>query len=275
MTISEAIGAAENQKGEQSGGAEDLIKDAADLLHAARLLLNQKASLRAVRAIHRELANGASVAGPYTSPAEAEECQRKLWHEFLGTAESTPQSQSRLALGRRVVFGTALLLVLVLAWLYGPDALDRYQWLHQYPDGSWISRYYENTNFDGPAVLRYDVGVNYNFGKGAPARGMPKDRWSARWDTCIVVKKGIDLPVRLSSDDDSRLLINGSAEIEIGRPGKKSATLSLQPGTRHIEVDFVERQGSALIRLEGLNFAGTEEYAFRRPRLEGDRVGCD
>jgi hypothetical protein len=40
-------------------------------------------------------------------------------------------------------------------------------------------------------------------------------------------------------------------------------------------VDFVERQGVASIRLDGLEFAGTEDYGFQRPKLDGERIECN
>lgn len=281
MTISEALGAPENQNPEQVGSGQNLESDAADLLRAARLLLDESASLRAIQALHGELSrtvgHGTREAETYVSHTQAEERQRQLWEEFVGSPESAPRSraQSRARLGRRLVVGGVLLLGLVLAGVYGPDALQRYQWLHQHPDGNWISRYYDNTKFEGPAVLRYDVAINYDFGKGAPANGMPKDRWSARWDTCMVVKNAIELPVRISVDDASKLLVDDAPQIEIARPGRKSATLSLTPGIRHLELDFVERQGTALIHLEGVNFSGTEDYSFQRPNLDGERPSCN
>jgi hypothetical protein len=105
---------------------------------------------------------------------------------------------------------------------------------------------------------------------------MVKDRWSVRWDTCLVVTAETTVDVQLSSDDTSQLFLDEQSVIEVGpKPGKASGSMALHVGTHHVRVDFREQQGQAVIHLQGLDFAGTPAYQFKRPLLSGDTVTCD
>lgn len=287
MSISEAVALPEDERTASAGPSAPLSKEeATELLHAASVLLSSGSHLGAVKLLHREIARAGDAgleldpAEPYTSQARAEECQRQLWEAFVGQPASSPPEGRLKARPARTRVRVAVVLAAALGLLgfavaYVPGALDRWRWQNEYPEGAWLSRYYPNMSFEGTPVERYDIGVKRNFHTGGPARGMLRDRWSARWDTCLVVKKPLELPLRLSADDSSTLLVDDVPQMEVPRPGKQAATIALQPGTRHIQVDFVERQGVASIRLDGLAFGGTEDYGFQRPILEGEKIACN
>jgi hypothetical protein len=158
---------------------------------------------------------------------------------------------------------------------YALAVLDRNLWQRQHPEGNWISRYYSNVKFEGYPLVRYDTGVDYDWGRKAPAKAMVRDRWSVRWDTCLLVTEPTTLNLKLTSDDSSKLILDDSIAIDVGpKPGTKSGNIALQPGTHQLRVDFREDQGEAVIHLEGLDFEGTSAYRFQRPVLQGDVVSC-
>lgn len=78
----------------------------------------------------------------------------------------------------------------------------------------WQGRYYDNREFrGGPALLRDDQDINFDWGAGAPATWMPDDNFSVRWVRTINFVPGlyrfnakVDDGIRLWIDDvDLRL----------------------------------------------------------------------
>ena len=50
------------------------------------------------------------------------------------------------------------------------------------PITEWRGEYYANTTLtNAPIVVRNDSDVNFNWGRSAPAGGLPVDNFSARW----------------------------------------------------------------------------------------------
>ena len=54
------------------------------------------------------------------------------------------------------------------------------------PSGPWLGEYYEGKDFEGDARIRYTRKLEFDWGKDRPFRGMPKDKWSAVYTTCLV-----------------------------------------------------------------------------------------
>ena len=54
--------------------------------------------------------------------------------------------------------------------------------------GIWRGEYYNNRSLRGTAALvRHDSDINYNWGLGAPATGLPSDGFSVRWTADFVI----------------------------------------------------------------------------------------
>jgi hypothetical protein len=257
-------------------------KASEELLRAASLLLAGDGSLRAVQALHGAVA-GTSPAqtqgAGYASRAHAEREHRRII-DALRTARTPKARITTLPeLIRRGSVWIAWCIVggIVVALLgrHGLAWTRRWRWQGEHPDGAWISRYYSNVRFEGLPVTRYDDNLNYNFHSGAPAEGMLRDLWSARWDTCVDVKRDIELDLTLLADDRGRLFVDGVQRLDVPRAGKTTGIVPLSVGIHRLRVDFVERWGSARVRLGGIEFSGTEDYSFRRPTLRGDTASCD
>jgi hypothetical protein len=252
------------------------------LLRAAQVLLKRQGDLDALQVLHIEIAGALGVSASTSVPNYSSLTEARRLHERL---RSEWEARTHIQLGplqevlrrRPPWFSRAaqallfLLLTLRYAWgvTYGKD------WAQQNPEGNWISRFYSNGTFAGYPLVRYDVGVNADFGPGAPADSVKKDYFSARWDTCIVVAKDITVSLQLASDDSAKLFLDDQLQFEVDPgPGEKSAELVLQPGLRHLRVDFIERTGMAMVRLLGFEGEGTDAYAFQRPVFEGTELRC-
>lgn len=252
------------------------------LLRSASVLLAKEAHLPAVYVLHceilRALGHSADSLRPYNSRRDAEQRHRKLLDCYSKAHKSAQFSSHltrlRLRLPEWASWTTILLLTVGLTLRYAWAVASRTNWAQQHPEGNWVSRYYPKHDFQGYPLVRYDVGVDYDWGSGAPAQAMARDHWSARWDTCVIVTSDVDLNLRLSADDSARLVVDEMTLLEVVKPGRAEGKVTLRQGTRHVRVDFQEKQGSARIRLEGINFEGTDLYNFERPELDGDTVRC-
>jgi len=254
-------------------------------LRAARVLLKQRADLDAVRVLHAEIAGRlvvpatAQAALESSSWAEARRRQQELLAEWERRCPDPLSLGAFRRLRRRAPpwFGPALVAFAVAvvcaryAWrvTYGKD------WSQQNPEGNWVSRFYGDDAFGGYPMVRYDIGVNADFGSGAPADAMRTNGFSVRWDTCLVVLEAIAVPLELTSDDSSQLFVDGQQQFEVKPgPGRSGALVKLLPGVHPIRVDFVEGVGTAMVRLDGFELDGTAAYTFRRPVIEGEELKC-
>lgn len=275
---------------------------AAELLRAADVLLHEGSFPQAVELLHaeagRELGHvaepsGVAVEAPAEPPATATA-------PLEGTAVRVEQVRERHArLAREAGLGEgfaprrrwwALLqdaptwaawgIVLALAVGFGRlsffAATRESRWKDEFPDGTWVARYYSNMRFEGAPVTRSEPSGNREFRSGPPAPGVPKDRWSARWDTCVHVQSRVELSLKLASDDGSRLLVDEALQVEIGpRPGKKAAQLVLEPGVRQLTFELMDKGGRSYLRVDGLEPEGQEQYTLQRPQIDGDDVRCE
>jgi hypothetical protein len=262
--------------------ADPQLQQTEELLRAAQVLLTWTVDLDAIRVLHAEISRrlAAMPPGPPSrSWAEARLRQQALLEEWERRCVGRPPlgPLDRVLRGAPRWFwraaGAFLLLALTAryAWrvTYGKD------WNQQNPEGNWVSRFYQNDTFAGYPMVRYDTGVNADFGSGAPADAMKKDGFSVRWDTCLIVAKDIVAPLELTADDSARLFVDEQPQLEVTPgPGTKAASVSFHPGTHHVRVDFVERRGMAMVRLGGFEPDGSEAYSFRRPVIEGQDVKC-
>ena len=69
--------------------------------------------------------------------------------------------------------------------------------------------YFDNMKLSGkPVLTRIDSMVNYNFGTGAPAPGLPEDHFSIRWTGKIKPPQTVH-HIGVSTDDGGRLYVDG------------------------------------------------------------------
>ena len=100
--------------------------------------------------------------------------------------------------------------------------------------------YFDNMNLAGkPLLTRVDSMVNFNFGTGSPAPGIPEDHFSIRWKGKITPPDTIH-HIGISTDDGGRLSVDGKLLINDWTDHAEQATdaaVELLPG-REYEIEF-------------------------------------
>lgn len=117
----------------------------------------------------------------------------------------------------------------------------------------WRGLYYDNDKFEGTPRERSDRLLSFDFGREPPIRGISKDRFSIRWDTCLRIEEEGSVRFQLSSDDGSRLYVDGEKLIDNwGDHGTKSKSgrLDVEPGVYYLEVEYYEAKHGANVKLE-------------------------
>ncbi len=121
--------------------------------------------------------------------------------------------------------------------------------VESYPD--WKGEYFNNRDLAGsPIVVRNDKGIDFNWGTGAPATGLPADNFSVRWTRNINLDAGL-YRFSVQVDDGARLWVDGRLVIDQWHDGSSTYTadVSLSGGTHALRLEYYERTGGALVRL--------------------------
>ena len=132
------------------------------------------------------------------------------------------------------------------------EALVRFWWEKEtsYPD--WKGEYWANPDLAGPSdLVRNDVSLNFDWGTGAPATGMPADNFSARWTRTAYFDAGT-YRFNATVDDGVRVWVDGNLVIDEWRDGAArtvSGERALVRGTHSIRVEYYERADLARIHV--------------------------
>jgi hypothetical protein len=141
-----------------------------------------------------------------------------------------------------------------------------------YPN--WKGEYFSNTSLSGsPVVVRDDRYIDFNWGKGSPAYpAVPDDRFSARWTRNATYPAG-QYKFVLTSDDGSRLYINGVQVINnFGSPPNLSpisADYWHPGGVMGLKVEYYEATGPARMKLDIIQVPGGSGGGDSRPPSDG------
>ncbi len=115
--------------------------------------------------------------------------------------------------------------------------------------GSGLSgQFYNNMTLSGsPVLTRVDAQVNFNWGGNSPGSGVAASGWSAKWTGTITAPQTGTYTFSLTSDDGSRLYINGQLVIDNWRDQgshTQTATIALTAGQSYpIEADYYQNGG--------------------------------
>jgi PKD repeat protein len=131
-------------------------------------------------------------------------------------------------------------------------ALAQLAWerVENYPD--WKGEYFDNRRLeDDPVLVRNDGSIDFNWGNGSPASGVPSDNFSARWTREVDFRNGTYLfSVRV--DDGVRLWVDDTRVIDSWEDGSTrllEAEHKISEGTHRIKVEYYERGGGAQIKV--------------------------
>lgn len=117
---------------------------------------------------------------------------------------------------------------------------------------AWRGEYFANRDLlGGPAFIRNDDAINFNWGNAAPGGAIPPDSFSTRWTRTLSFEGG---QYRFHSvvDDGVRLYVDGALVIDSWRDGalrELTADRNLAPGTHSLRVEYYENGGAAQIAL--------------------------
>ncbi len=121
------------------------------------------------------------------------------------------------------------------------------QYPYPYPTSQpvfgWLGEYYSNMYFSGsPTLTRVDPEVNFDWGLGAPAPGMPVNNFSVRWVQDAYFENGT-YTFYARSDDGVRVYVDGAMVIDAwyDQPATTHTGFkSLNAGTHQIRVEYYE-----------------------------------
>ncbi|HET7011705.1 MAG TPA: PA14 domain-containing protein, partial [Anaerolineales bacterium] len=117
-----------------------------------------------------------------------------------------------------------------------------------FPD--WKGEYFANRKLEGaPVLIRNDEEIDFDWGRGSPASGVPDDDFSVRWSTRLVLEPG-QYRLNVRADDGVRVFVEGVRVINQWSESSGNAVHSVQLGLRRrtdIVIEYFERGGSAHI----------------------------
>lgn len=125
-------------------------------------------------------------------------------------------------------------------------------------DSGLQAQYFNNMTLSGtPVVTQTSPNVDYTWGAGgnaaSPAAGVNSTQWSAKFTGTITPTVSGQYTFSLTSDDGSRLFVNGQQVIDNWRdqaPNTETGTVTLTAGQpASIEVDYYQNGGGDMVSL--------------------------
>jgi len=150
----------------------------------------------------------------------------------------------------------------------GGDARVSLNWFRrQLPNNRFIGYYYNNAIFQGPAILREEEKIDFDWGTGSPIPGrISSDYFSVIWRGQIEIKEPDNYIFEVAVDDRVRLFVGDMQTPLINQWQDQVATFSaikpLEPGTYPVRMEFMEAAGGAAARL---SWSPSSAAAFSSP----------
>lgn len=141
----------------------------------------------------------------------------------------------------------------------------------------WVVTGFEGSRFEKRVYVDAWPAIDRNFKGGAPDPRLPGENFSYRFDGHLEAATAGVYTFELSSDDGSRLYVDGELAINHwGHHGMspRSAALTLAPGPHELRVDYYEEDGWAGVRLRYAPPGGslTERIPVRRAPAARDAI---
>jgi hypothetical protein len=116
-----------------------------------------------------------------------------------------------------------------------------------------LAQYYDEKDLSGPAQLRIDAGVDFDWGGGPPLSGIGPDTFSVRWSGEVQPRYSEAYTFRTTSDDGIRLWLGGQLLIDHWNdhgPSVDQTTILLVAGQRYpLVLEYYENGGGAVAKL--------------------------
>lgn len=157
---------------------------------------------------------------------------------------------------RQRIAGILVAVALLAAALVAPAAVSG--------DAGWQAEYFANRVLSGvPALVRTDSTIDFDWGAGSPAPGLPADNFSVRWTGSVSLEAGT-YRFATQTDDGVRLWVDGRLVIDQWRemaPTVSLADLGLAAGLHQVRMEYYEAAGGAVARLSWTKQAITARSA--------------
>ena len=116
----------------------------------------------------------------------------------------------------------------------------------------WKGEYFANQNLSGtPALVRNDKDLDFEWGSGTPAPGLPADHFSVRWTRKLDFSAGT-YRFTVRADDGVRLYVDGTRILNEWHDNSGDEAYSVDralDGKRTILVEYYENTKDALLEL--------------------------
>ena len=118
----------------------------------------------------------------------------------------------------------------------------------------WRGEYYNDIYLEPPPLLvRDDPAIDFNWGLGSPAPGLPADNFSVRWTRAVYFEGG-DYRFVIEGGDGARLRLDGWLVIDewlkdTGRHTFEGQFLAVGAGYHVVQVEWYSRGGIAYVKV--------------------------
>ena len=150
-----------------------------------------------------------------------------------------------------VTLASGLHTVVVEYYEHGGEASAHVWWKRLGDFTGWEGRYYANAELrGGPALIRDDAEINFDWGEGAPADWMVSDNFSVVWTRNVYFAPGY-YRFNVRSDDGVRVWLDEALVMDYWQPMDYEwhyLDWTYLEGTHALKVEYFERTGSARIR---------------------------
>jgi hypothetical protein len=134
---------------------------------------------------------------------------------------------------------------------HGGEASAHVWWNRLDVFDGWQGRYYANTELrGGPALIRDDAVIDFDWGEGAPVHWMPSDNFSAIWTRQANFSPGY-YRLHILADDGVRVWLDGALVMDYWRPMDSEhhyLNWTYLNGAHDLKVEYFERGGGARMR---------------------------
>ena len=132
------------------------------------------------------------------------------------------------------------------------DAQIQFLWELDGAYPNWRGAYFTNADLTGaPTVTRNDANINFDWGTGSPASGIPADNFSVRWTQAFFFNEGT-YRFNARFDDGVRIYVDGLLIVNDWRDGSLreiSGEADLSSGDHLVRVEYYERIDQAAIEV--------------------------
>jgi LysM repeat protein len=144
--------------------------------------------------------------------------------------------------------------------------------------GPWTAQYWDNAYLSGnPKLTNHPASVNYNWGTKGPGGGIPGSNFSARFTRDQTFETGKYL-FRIRVDDGVRFWLDNILLIDqwkVQAATEYTVERQLSAGVHHIQIDYYQAAGQALITATSEKVNGAPTWAcefYNNTNLQGTPV---